>query len=163
MQDDRIVYKNLGQYDTALSGYLVGSNGEIVSKVSIVSMQPMKGSITHSGHLAVRINGKRYKVHRLVALAFVPNLKSYKLVHHKDGNKLNNSYSNLEWISQGMHNSLHHKGVSKQQSLGKLTQDEIRYIKDNYIPRNRNASVGYFAKKFGVSKPTILRAIHGND
>ena len=43
---------------------------------------------------------RRYiRVHRLVALYFVENPKplEYDIVNHKDGNKLNNHYTNLEW------------------------------------------------------------------
>ena len=38
-------------------------------------------------------------IHRLVAIHFIPNPFNLPEVNHKDGNKLNNNDSNLEWIT----------------------------------------------------------------
>ena len=49
------------------------------------------------------VNGKKVsiKIHRLVALYFLPKIKNYEQmeVNHIDGNKRNNSFSNLEWVT----------------------------------------------------------------
>jgi hypothetical protein len=47
-------------------------------------------------------NGRKHTflIHRLVAMAFVKNPNKYKEVNHKDGNKLNNKASNLEWVTR---------------------------------------------------------------
>jgi hypothetical protein len=56
------------------------------------------------GYIDVRIRQdtfsckKSVKVHRLVAMAFIPNPKNKPFVNHKDGNPANNNVSNLEWV-----------------------------------------------------------------
>ena len=45
-------------------------------------------------------NKKRFlKVHRLIAITFIPNLNNLPSINHKDENKLNNRVDNLEWCS----------------------------------------------------------------
>ena len=55
------------------------------------------------GYMRVRLvkEGKRHhmKVHRLVAQAFVPNPDNKPHVNHIDGNNRNNSFTNLEWVT----------------------------------------------------------------
>lgn len=53
------------------------------------------------GYLVVGLNhnkaNKQCKVHRLVALAFIPNPSNLPQINHKDENPLNNNVGNLEW------------------------------------------------------------------
>ena len=51
------------------------------------------------GYYRVNINGRTRDVHRLVAEAFLGQPKPGFEVNHKDGNKLNNHVSNLEWVT----------------------------------------------------------------
>ena len=52
------------------------------------------------GYRRVRLRGKTFKVHRLVAEAFLPNPNNLPYVLHIDGNRENNIYRNLEWSNR---------------------------------------------------------------
>lgn len=62
-----------------------------------------KPSLTNTGyyHLTLKCWGKKLtiKVHRLVALTFVPNPNNKPYAHHKDHNKQNNRSDNLQWVT----------------------------------------------------------------
>lgn len=66
--------------------------GEVMSDEHLLAPQ-----ITYQGYLTVCINNSPRFVHRLVALAFIPNPNNYPCVNHKDENKSNPLPDNLEW------------------------------------------------------------------
>ena len=78
--------------------YQVSSEGRIKRGDRIKSLH-----IDHGGYCTVCLSKhsvqKNLKVHRLVAIAFIPNPDEKKTVNHKDGNKKNNCVSNLEWAT----------------------------------------------------------------
>ena len=64
----------------------------------------LKTSIDLNGYQGIELfkngKGKRYLIHRLVAMAFVEGYKKGLQVNHKDEDKSNNFYTNLEWCSR---------------------------------------------------------------
>lgn len=70
----------------------------------------LKSSLKPNGYRYIEFNvlGKvsYHRVHRLVAEAFIPNPKDKPFVNHKNGNKSDNYYRNLEWVT-GSENNLH--------------------------------------------------------
>ena len=82
------------------SGYLVSNLGRVKSilKYNAIILKP---TTNNSGYLIVEIHGKPCRIHRLVALAFIPNNdKSKDTIDHIDGDKTNNNVTNLQWLSR---------------------------------------------------------------
>lgn len=59
----------------------------------------LKHWLTKDGYPQVELNRKTYRVHRLVAMAFIPNPDGKKEVNHKDRVRNNNHVDNLEWTT----------------------------------------------------------------
>lgn len=65
------------------------------------------GTVNKKGYLVTSMGGKQYRVHRLIAEAFLPNPDGKPTVDHIDRNPLNNELSNLRWadMSEQKNNS----------------------------------------------------------
>lgn len=70
-------------------------------------------------------NRKRLYAHRLVALAFLDPIENKNEVNHIDGNKLNNSISNLEWVNSTENkNHAHNLGLYKHEHVYCFTSEK---------------------------------------
>lgn len=100
------IFKDIEGYENL---YQVSNTGKIKSLLNNKN-QIMKQSIHSCGYYKITLlKDKKYHtkyVHRLVAIAFVPNPDNKSQVNHIDGNKLNNNVSNLEWVTPS-ENQLH--------------------------------------------------------
>lgn len=99
--------------------YMVSNKGNVKRTERASVMKCRKGTVypevfikpsDNKGYRMVTLtkdgSRKGMPVHRLVALAFIPNPESKEIVNHKDGNRGNNNVSNLEWVSR-TENTLH--------------------------------------------------------
>lgn len=86
--------------------YEISENGDVRNKNT---GYVMKKRLTFDGYVKVTLNenskSKDFRVHRLVAEAFIPNHKGKETVNHKDGNKENNHVDNLEWATRSEQNT----------------------------------------------------------
>lgn len=106
----------------------------------------------------------QYSVHRLQAAAFLPNPHNKPQVNHKNGNKKDNTLSNLEWVTIS-ENVLHSyaNGFQKVKLppisflLQKLTPEQVKEIRNS----RGLVSACKMAKVYNISKKVILNILHG--
>lgn len=111
------IWKDIKDYE----GYYQISNYGRVKNIQTNYL--LNGDINSAGYKRVVLytpKRKRFFIHRLVALNFCNGYSENLVVNHIDGNKLNNHYMNLEWITRS-ENDLH--------------AEKIGLRKNHYIPQ----------------------------
>ena len=76
--------------------YSIDTHGNVWSHYGVKRKLKLHRSVYIEVSLRKDSIDKRYKVHRLIANAFIPNTNNLPQVNHKDGNKHNNNIENLE-------------------------------------------------------------------
>lgn len=130
-------FNHVAYYHVPIKGYEglyeIDEFGNVYSVIQNNSRRKgiIKPFINSSGYLRINLydNGgksKKHYIHRLVANAFISNPDHLKIVNHKDCNKLNNHYSNLEWCTQSQ-NVNHSYENGRQKSTRVLIDGELFY------------------------------------
>lgn len=99
----RVLDEELWKDIPGFEGYQAHPEGEVRVKKTkrIIQSQCRK-----EYYRSTTINGKKLKIHRLIAMTFVPNPDNLPIVNHLDGNPKNNASDNLEWTDHSG-NTLH--------------------------------------------------------
>lgn len=93
-----------------------------------------KGSSYDRLKVSLSVGCKRYTltVHRMVAIAFIPNPNNYPQINHKDENPLNNNVDNLEWCTAeynhnyGTRNERHREKLKKKVNVFDICHNYIK-------------------------------------
>ena len=145
--------KNYENYEVSICG----------SVRNITTKRILKPSIDTVGyyHVILYKNGKckLYKVHRLVAKHFIPNINNAKCIDHINNNRLDNTFSNLRWCTyqqNQFNSSLRNDNTSgiKGISLNKLKQKWECYISFN----KKKIHLGYFVDLEDAKQMRIKKA-----
>lgn len=151
------------EYD--FTGYEVSEDGEIRNMKTGIALRQFEGK---DGYMRTQFAGKTRLVHRVVADCFISTVKGKDFVNHIDGNKMNNNASNLEWCTRN-ENMKHAYDHSLKSSKGvkngrcKLTEDDVKYIREHYIKGDNVFGEKGLANKFGVARQTIGAVITGQN
>lgn len=142
----------------SVENVIVRGNGWKYTRKSKILKPSVSGGYLRG---AVCVNKKMipYKIHRLVALAFIPNNENKKEVNHIDGNKLNNHVENLEWctrqenIEHCILNKLQKPFKGEEIGNSKLLEFQVIEIRNKFKPRVYSRAK--LAKEYNVSEATI--------
>lgn len=140
-------------------GYTVYEDGSI--KSNGLRKVYLKGYDVGKGYDSVKINGKNYYRHKIIASCFIGKKPEGYTVNHKDGDKLNNNVSNLEYICF-TDNYQHALNNNLKKNIGYyLTKEEATDLIEFYF--NTNTTMQEIANYFGFScKGVVSRLIKGN-
>lgn len=114
-------------------------------------------SLDNCGYKNVTLSGKTYKVHRLVAIAFIENIHQYPCINHKDENKENNRVDNLEWCSYKYNCNYGTRNLRISQNGGRKIVQMDMEGNDIQIWN----SIAQAARFFGVKRTTICGCCAG--
>lgn len=156
------IYREIKGFDN----YLVSNYGNVYSYHKNNIMRP---GIDSNGYLFVTLvrahkDHKHCSIHRLVAESFIPNPENKETVNHRDGDKKNNHFMNLEWATYS-ENERHAWSVGLKQTsskrLLKISKPVIQLSMEGKeikrFPSSREAG-----RVLGIDGSTIAKCCKGN-
>lgn len=135
------IWKTIECYEN----YEISNLGRVKNKKKNYSLKPLN----LNGYLVVCLckNGKQklFRIHRLVAFAFLPNPNNYPFVNHKDEDKTNNHVNNLEWCTAKYncnYGTRNERRIKKQSKQIKCIENGVIYNSGNEIQKLLGFSAG---------------------
>lgn len=144
------------------SGHEVSTHGRVRDRDGrFLAIHPAP----RQGYMRVKIyvegRSRTYNVHRLVAIAFLPNPERKPVVNHQDLDKGNNRVGNLEWATHAENAQHWAKATGRRHHShpkSKLSPDAVAEIR--VLKREGGLHLPSLAAKFGCSTHAIWSAAH---
>lgn len=169
----RTIPNTNGWYEISDKGEVRSKDRQITPKVGKpykLKGKNLKWLIDKYGYanIMLSINGKQqqHRIGRLVLQVFIGEPPGDKhQCNHKDGNPLNNSVENLEWTTPKENINHSFKKLGRKPTSGekintaKLTEQQVRFIRENHKSNDKKFGARALARKLGVSHHTILGVV----
>ena len=147
-------WKRIKDFETE---YVVSSYGKVAAIKQNRKIYILSQRLDRAGYMTVRLtkDGQTHTkfVHRLVAEAFVPNPRNKTFTNHFNGNKTDNRFINLEWVS-------HSENIKHAYLLG-LVKNAGNKIIDSNSGKLYN-SIKDAAKDLNMNYGTCRNYLNGN-
>lgn len=131
------IYKTINNYPN----YAISNLGNVKNKKTNKLLKIRIDKEYNRVRLYNSYGAKNHSVHRLVGEHFLLNPFNKPEINHKDGNKLNNHLSNLEWNTKS-ENQTHRRKILKQGVKPiKLIKDGLIYSFDSISECARNLNL----------------------
>lgn len=151
-----VVIKDFPKYSISEEGLVINNRTGRV----------LKGGLDSDGYRQVTLcdKGRRRncKIHREVALTFLPNPENFPVVNHKDGVKTNNHFTNLEWCTVS-HNTKHAYLIGSLSQKGEKN-NACKYsdeIVETVVGGYKGGSIASYARELGLPYSVVYSYVKG--
>lgn len=171
------VWKDIEQFDNQ---YQISNIGRIRSKHKLITKSNgstytrrakiLKPSISKDGYVkgAISLMNKMfpYTIHRLVAIAFIPNPSNKSEVNHINGVKTDNQVCNLEWCTRSenckhaIDTGLWEVKVGDKNGMSKLTKEQVIHARKLKAEKGRFWGRNELAKEWGISPKHLQKVVN---
>ena len=146
------VFEDLKGYEGL---YKISKNGEIWSckykkVMSSWIQEPPKSHPNNLKYIVITLKDKKWFLSRLLATHFIPNPENKPEIDHIDRNTLNNSLSNLRWVSR------QENANNKKNSICNLTPKEAE-VRINHIKSYKKEYQEKWIEKKQIEDPTYIK------
>ena len=163
--------------------YQVSNKGTVRSLNRVIKGRFYQGKLKRlifnkkTGYVQVSLSKegvqKNFRVHRLVAEAFLPKVEGKNIVHHIDNCKTNNHLDNLRWSTvrensrlaqeQGLYKPIHlqkfQRAIGSKHGRAKLNENKVVIIR--YVLARKLATQAKLAQLYNVSQSRISEINNG--
>jgi hypothetical protein len=138
--------------------YSVSENGTVINNRTNKRIVPILAS---NGYYVMSLGRQfRKSVHRLVAATFVSNPDNKPDVNHKDGNKRNNLYLNLEWVLP-IENTQHAIRLGLRDNNGRKKIAVAVYDYKSNTFKSTHPSLCAAARFYGIEQSSVTSILQG--